>query len=111
MYATNKSGAKYTTTLQVATSSVKLNLPFVSKIVGGNTTLGSTTYTSSTGFYYSNDGREMIAKDTTGLNDALFTSVVTDCAVIRFTSECFLNPADLPAGAGPVRRRRVRFRP
>ena len=87
----------YTLSVSAATT---FDVSIIGKTIGGKATVNGNTYSSNTsGYYINNAGTIASCKDVGALGTVMFTGVSSDCAVIRFTSECFLNPADLPAGA------------
>lgn len=98
VYASNNVSGCKTYTLDVSNATV-LDISLVGKIIGGSATVNGKTYGSDSGYYVDNEGTVASCKDTGAPGTVMFTGVSSDCAVVRFTSECFLNPADLPAGS------------
>jgi hypothetical protein len=96
MVCATGNSSTYTLTVSKKTT---FDISVIGKIVGGSATINGKTYGSSSGYYVDNEGTFASCKDVQALGTVMFTGVASDCAVIEFTVECFLNPTTLPAGA------------
>jgi hypothetical protein len=97
VYVSSQERGCSTTTLNL-TAATTLDLAVPSKLMGGKSTVNGVTYTTE-GVYAINNAGTIASNKDIGSGKIMFTGVTSDCAVIEFTSECFLNPATLPEGA------------